>query len=279
MHILYTFHILPLLSETDSHIKDIFPYLYFQEIPHYLTLFINRINPNSIILSELMDSDVDLGEVLPESSEEKKRYSGSGKQKGYKPDRKNSGSFNSIEKRRRNTFYLMMQGKKNTEIADILNVSLATVQQDKIYIESTAYDSLKSQIGSKAVFVTMSSMHIADFVIEKAREIASGERKAKKTIRSVNVETGEPVVQTIDVEPTIADINSSLKIMLDGAKMRADLALNNYVFIAESESLKKLETDILKIDLNTEDMSEVPSGFVVPEELQKGLEDKENAEG
>lgn len=203
----------------------------------------------------LMDSDINFDDEEEEP-------------KNPKLGRK-AGSTSEIEERRRKVFFKLMEGKKLNQIALEMNVSIHTIQTDKTYIESAAYDAVKSQVGKKAIYVSMTALHIADWVAMKAKEIAEGKRTVKKLIRTTNMDTGEPMMQEIEVYPSIADINTSLKVMLDAGKTKADIALNNYVFIAESEALKKLESDVLRIDLDYEDTSEDPSGFVVPNEIEQ----------
>jgi hypothetical protein len=210
-----------------------------------------------------MDSDInfDDDDDLPEEEHEEVN-------KNPKLGRK-AGSTSEIEERRRKVFFKLMEGKKLNQIALEMGVSIHTIQSDKTYIESAAYDAVKSQVGKKAIYVSMTALHIADWVAVKAKEIAEGKRTVKKLIRTTNMETGEPMMQEIDVYPSIADINTSLKVMLDAGKTKADIALNNYVFIAESEALKKLESDVLKIDLDYDDVSEEPAGFVIPNEIEQ----------
>lgn len=207
----------------------------------------------------LMDTDINFDDEDGPQEEEKKNP---------KLGRK-AGSTSEIEERRRKVFFKLMEGKKLNQIALEMGVSIHTIQMDKTYIESAAYDAVKSQVGKKAIYVSMTALHIADWVAIKAKEIAEGKRTVKKVIRTTNMETGQPMTQEIDVYPSIADINTSLKVMLDAGKTKADIALNNYVFIAESEALKKLESDVLRIDLDYEDTSEEPAGFVVPSEIEQ----------
>lgn len=216
-----------------------------------------------------MDSDVDLSDDDGPQEEEEQQVPTRGGRK--------SGSTAEIEERRRKVFYKLMEGKKITQIALELDVSIHTIQADKTYIESAGYDAVKSQIGQKAIFQSMTALHIADWVVNKAREIAEGKRTVKKAIRTTNMETGEPMMQEIEVHASISDINTSLKVMLDAAKTKADIALNNYVFIAESEALKKLESDVLKIDLDYDDTSQDPSGFIVPNEIEQKTDIPEDA--
>lgn len=221
-------------------------------------------------MSNLLDPDINLDDLgddrdddEDEQEEEEKNIDSLNKK--ARRGGKGSGSTVEIEERRRKVFFKLMEGKKINQIALELNVSPQTIQLDKTYIESAAYDAVKSQVGKKSVYITMTCLHVADWVTNQARQIAEGKRVVKKKIRTTDMNTGEPVWQTIEIEPSISDINTSLKVMLDAAKTKADIALNNYVFIAESEALKKLESDVLKIDIDYEDTSQDPTGFVVPE--------------
>lgn len=223
----------------------------------------------------LLDPDIDLpfDDDYDENDEDYPRISGSqvapehavkGEPEASSTRGRKAGSVAEIEERRRKVFFKLMEGKKINQIALELDVSPQTIQLDKTYIESAAYDAVKSQVGKKSVYITMTCLHVADWVTNQARLIAEGKRVVKKKIRTTDMTTGEPVYQTIEIEPSISDINTSLKVMLDAAKTKADIALNNYVFIAESEALKKLESDVLKIDLDYEDTSQEPTGFVLP---------------
>lgn len=221
-------------------------------------------------MSNFLDPDINLPDEEDEEKDNDKDID------SLKRARRKGGSTVEIEERRRKVFFKLMEGKKINQIALELNVSPQTIQLDKTYIESAAYDAVKSQVGKKSVYITMTCLHVADYVTNQARLIAEGKRVVKKKIRTTDMNTGEPVWQTIEIEPSISDINTSLKVMLDAAKTKADIALNNYVFIAESEALKKLESDVLKIDIDYEDTSQDPTGFVVPELNQQDQQDNNN---
>jgi hypothetical protein len=184
---------------------------------------------------------------------------------------KRQSSFGEIEERRRKVFFGLMSGKKMKELAEELNVSIPTIQIDKNYIESAAYDALKTEVDKKAIWIALASMQQLDNVIVKLNKIIS-QNKFKKSVIWTNPETGRPEVIELEVVPTVAEIINSIKALIDASKTKADLAINNYVFITESESLKKLETDVLKIDLDREDITDYPSGFLPPKEFTEGVE-------
>lgn len=167
-------------------------------------------------------------------------------------------------------------GKKISEIAEKLGVTQKTIIADKNYIESVAYDSLKTQIGKKSIYITLGALQQIDGVIMRLSEMVN-QKKFKKSVIVTNPDTGKPTVEEVEVVPTISEIIQCNKAIIDAAKSKADLAINNYVFIAESEALKKLETDVLKIDMHDDDFSDYPAGFESAEDYEKHLKEETNS--
>lgn len=190
---------------------------------------------------------------------------------------KKFGSLNKyeeVEERRRHVFFMLGSGKTIAQIAEKLGVTQKTVINDKNYIESVAYDSLRTEIGKKSIYITLGALQQIDGVIMKLMDIIN-QKKFKRSVIVNDPMTGEPTVREVEVVPTISEVISCNKAIIDAAKAKADLAINNYVFIAESESLKKLETDVLKIDMHDDDVAEYPAGFESAQDFEKHLKDEE----
>lgn len=189
---------------------------------------------------------------------------------------KNLSRYEEVEERRRHVFFMLGAGKKISEIAEKLGVTQKTIIADKNYIESVAYDSLKTQIGKKSIYITLGALQQIDGVIMRLSEMVN-QKKFKKSVIVTNPDTGKPTVEEVEVVPTISEIIQCNKAIIDAAKSKADLAINNYVFIAESEALKKLETDVLKIDMHDDDFSDYPAGFESAEDYEKHLKEETNS--